>query len=75
MEDEMVQVVRLIDEVTNLSALGLIGAAVALSFCKRLTQLIQDRVHPSFEYWGRADPTRGQNRKVSRKKLPTGPFE
>ena len=37
---------------------------VALSFSKRLVQPIQDRVHPSFEYWGRKDPTRGQNRKV-----------
>ena len=23
-------------------------------------------VHPGFEYWGRQDPTRGQNRKVPR---------
>ena len=39
---------------------------MALSFCKRLTQPIQERVHPAYEYWGREDPTRGQNRKVSR---------
>jgi len=39
---------------------------VALSFSKRLVQPIRDRVHPSFEYWGRQDPTRGQNRKVPR---------
>ena len=37
---------------------------VALSYSKRLVQPIQDRVHPGFEYWGRQDPTRGQNRKV-----------
>ena len=39
---------------------------VALSFSKRLVQPIRDRVHPGFEYWGRQDPTRGQNRKVPR---------
>ena len=44
----------------------LIGAAVALSFCKRLTQPIQERVHPAYEYWGREDPIRGEKRKVSR---------
>ena len=37
---------------------------MALSFSKRLVQPIQDRVHPGFEYWGRQDPTWGQNRKV-----------
>ena len=63
-EEEMVQVTLLIDEITGLSAQGLTGAVVALSFNKRLVQLIQDRVHPGFEYWGRQDPTRGQNRKV-----------
>ena len=25
-------------------------------------------MHPGFEYWGRQDPTRGQNRKVPRDK-------
>ena len=39
---------------------------MALSFSKRLVQPIQDRVHPGFEYWGCQNPTRGQNRKVSR---------
>ena len=39
---------------------------VALSFSKRLVQLNRDRVHPGFEYRGRQDPTRGQNRKVPR---------
>ena len=39
---------------------------VALSFSKRPVQPIRDRVHPDFEYWGRQDPTRGQNQKVPR---------
>ena len=54
----------LLNEIANLSALGLMGAAVALSISKQLTQPIQDRVYPGFEYWGHQDPTRGQNRKV-----------
>ena len=62
----MVQVMLLLDEIVGLSAQGLTGAAVALSYSKRLVQPIQDRVHPGFEYWGCQDPTRGQNRKVPR---------
>ena len=42
---------------------------MALSFCKRLTQPIQERVHPAYEYWGRQDPTRGQERKVPREEI------
>ena len=61
-EEEMIQVNLLLNEIAGLSARGLTGAVVALSFNKRLVQLIQDRVHPGFEYWGRQDPTRGQNR-------------
>jgi len=57
-EEEMVQVDSLLMEIAELTARKLLGAAVALSFCKRLTQPIQERVHPSFEYWG-------QNCKVS----------
>ena len=37
---------------------------MAISFCRRLTQPIQERVHPAFEYWGHRDPTRGHERKV-----------
>jgi hypothetical protein len=44
---EMVQVDRLLAEIAELT-----GATVALSFCKRLTQPIQERVHPGYEYWG-----------------------
>ena len=54
---------RLLAEIAELTARKLTGAVVALSFGKRLTQLIQERVHPSYEYWGHGDPTRGQNRK------------
>ena len=42
---------RLLKEIANLSAQGLTRAAVAISFCRRLTQPIQERVHPAFEYW------------------------
>ena len=57
--EEMAQVDRLLKEIADLSAQGLTGAAVAISFCKRLTQPIQERVHPAYEYWGRQDPTQG----------------
>ena len=52
-KEEMVQVTLLLDEIASLSAQGLTGAVVALSFSKQLVQPIQDRVHPGFEYWGR----------------------
>ncbi|RLN17434.1 hypothetical protein C2845_PM02G17560 [Panicum miliaceum] len=52
------------DEMLELKAKKLTGAAVALSFSKRLTQLIQERVHPGYEYSGREDPTRVRNCKV-----------
>ena len=64
-EEKMVQVDLLLKDIAGLSAQGLMGAMVALSFSKPLVQPIRDRVHPGFEYWGRQDPTRGQNRKVS----------
>ena len=65
-EEDMVQVDLLLKEIAGLSAQGLTGAVVALSFSRQLVQPIRDRVHPGFEYWGRQDPTRGQNRKVPR---------
>ena len=52
-----------------MSVQKLTGAAVALSFCKRLTQPIQERVHSAFEYWGRQDQTRGQERKVPQEEI------
>ena len=56
-------------EIADLSVQGLTGAVVALSFCKRLTQPIQERVHPAFDYWGHRDPTRGHERKVPRDEI------
>jgi hypothetical protein len=44
---------------------------VALSFCCRLIQPIQDRAHPAFEYWGQSDPTRVGKRKVSKMEMTT----
>ena len=56
----MVQVERLLSELAGLLALRLTGATVAaLCFCKQLMQPIKDRFYPRYEYWGRADPTRG----------------
>ena len=63
---------RLLEEIADLSAQGLTGAAVAISFCRRLTQPIQERVHPAFEYWGHRDPTRGHERKVPQTRSQTG---
>jgi hypothetical protein len=48
----------------ELKAKKLTGAAVALSFSKRLTQPIQERVHPGYEYSGWEDPTQVKNFKV-----------
>ena len=48
--EEMAQVERLLQEIADLSVRGLTGAAVAISFCRQLTQPIQERVHPAFEY-------------------------
>ena len=47
----MVQVDLLLKEIAGLSAQGLTGAVVALSFSKRLVQPIWDGMHPGFEYW------------------------
>ena len=60
---------RLLKEIANLSAQGLTRAAVAISFCRRLTQPIQEGVHRAFEYWGHRDPSRGQDRKVPREEI------
>jgi hypothetical protein len=42
---------------------------VAISFCRRLIQPLQDRAHPTFEYWGQIDPTRVAQRKVSKAEM------
>jgi hypothetical protein len=48
----------LLDDLQQLEAKGLTGTAVAINFCHRLIQPLQDRAHPAFEYWGKSDPTR-----------------
>jgi hypothetical protein len=47
----------LLDDLKQLKVEGLTGAAVAISFCRRLIQPLQDRAHLAFEYWGQSDPT------------------
>ena len=48
--EKMAQVERILKEIADLSAQDLTGVVVALPFCKQLTRLIQERVHPAFEY-------------------------
>jgi hypothetical protein len=59
----------LLDNRQQLKAEGLTGAAVAISFCCRLIQPLQDRAHPAFEYWGQSDPTRVAQREVSKAEM------
>jgi hypothetical protein len=58
--------------VSDMKKRGVIGAAVARSFCRRMIQLIKDRVHPAYEYWGQSDPTRKINHKVSKEEMAAG---
>jgi hypothetical protein len=55
-----------LDDLEQLKAEGLTGAAVAISFCRRLIQPLQHWAHPAFECWGQSDPTRVAQRKVSK---------
>jgi hypothetical protein len=48
---------------------GVTGAAVVRSFCQRMIQPINDRVHPAYEYYGQSDPTHEVNRKVSKEDM------
>jgi hypothetical protein len=48
----------LLDDLEQLKAEGLTGAAVVISFYRCFIQPLQDRAHPAFEYWGRSDLTR-----------------
>jgi hypothetical protein len=48
---------------------GVTIAAVARSFCQGLIQPIKDRVHPTYEYRGKSDPTREVSRKVSKEEM------
>jgi hypothetical protein len=59
----------LLDNLEQLKIEGLTGAAVAISFCRHLIQPLQDRAHPTFEYWGQSDPTRVAQRKVSKAEM------
>jgi hypothetical protein len=59
----------LLDDLEQLKAEGLTGATVAISFCRRLIQPLQDQAHPAFEYWGQSDPTRVAQRKVSKAEM------
>jgi hypothetical protein len=57
--------------VSDMKERGVTGAEVARSFCRRMIQLIKDRVHPAYEYYGQSDPIREVNCKVSKvKKCP-----
>jgi hypothetical protein len=56
----------LLDDLEKLKAAGLTGGALAISFSRRLIQLIQDWVHPAFEYWGLSDPTQVAKHNVSK---------
>jgi hypothetical protein len=55
--------------VSELKKQGVTGATVARSFCRRMIQLIKDRVHPVYEYVGQLDPSREVNRKVSKEEV------
>jgi hypothetical protein len=59
----------LLDDLEQLKADGLTGAAVAISLYRRLIQPLQDRTHPAFEYWGQSDPTRVAQCKVSKAEM------
>ena len=60
---------HLLKEIADMSAQKPTGAMVTLSFPKRLTQPIQERVHPAYEYWGHDDPIRGQKHKVPQEEM------
>jgi hypothetical protein len=47
--DDLKEVLELVNDLKNL---GVTGASVARSFCRRLIQSIKDQVHPVYEYLG-----------------------
>jgi hypothetical protein len=61
--------------VSDMKIRGVIGAAVAGSFCRRMIQPIKDRVHPAYEYCGKSDPTREVNREVSKEEMAARVFQ
>jgi hypothetical protein len=56
----------LLDDLEQLKADGLIDAAVAIGFCRCLIQPLQDRAHPTFEYWGNPTPPGSQSARSPR---------
>jgi hypothetical protein len=42
---------------------------VAISFCRCLIQLLPDRAHPAFQYWGQSDPAQLVQRMVSKAEM------
>jgi hypothetical protein len=61
----------LLNDLEQLKAEGRTGAAVAISFCRRLIQPLQDRAHPAFKYWAQFDPARVAQCKVSKVEMIT----
>jgi hypothetical protein len=59
----------LLDELEQLKVEGLTGAAVAISYYRRLIQALQNRAHSTFEYLGQSDPPRIAQRKVSKAEM------
>jgi hypothetical protein len=59
----------LLDDLEQLKAERLTGTVMAISFCHRLVQPLQDRAHADFEYWGQSDPTRVAPRKFSKAEM------
>jgi hypothetical protein len=59
----------LLDDLEQLKAEGLTGVTVAISFCHHLIQPLQDRAHPTFEYWVQSDQTRVSQHKVSKAEM------
>jgi hypothetical protein len=59
----------LLDDLEQLKADGLTSATVAINFCRRLIQPLQDRAHLAIEYWGQSDPTQVTECKVSKEEM------
>jgi hypothetical protein len=66
---DMEELKPLLDDLEQLKAEGRTSAAVAISFCHHLIQPLQDRAHPTFEYWGQSDPNRVAQCKVSKAEI------
>jgi hypothetical protein len=55
--------------VSDMKNQGVIGAAVARLFYRRMIQPIKDQFHLAYEYCGQSNPTREVNRKVSKEEM------